>query len=73
MTRYEFALSSLPNSGLVKLVGPLYVLNDHFSLAYKKKPIKPDGTRGYAAYANRHTRNIAEQEQRERQRLTGRV
>jgi hypothetical protein len=41
MSRYEYALTSLPNFTMAKIAGPLYVLSDHFSAGTKDERSNP--------------------------------
>jgi hypothetical protein len=71
MSRYEYALTSLPNFTMANIAGPLYVLWIIFSAGYKRRAIKPDGSYGLTKYRNtRYSKFVVEQERNERQRLT---
>ena len=44
MSRFDYALTTFPNSAIINIAGPTYCLFDHFSTGMKRRKIRDDGS-----------------------------
>jgi hypothetical protein len=56
MSRFDYALTTFPNSAIINIAGPTYCLFDHFSTRMRRRKIRDDGSMSPGLYYKPKTR-----------------